>query len=137
MKVVINTCFGGFNLSTKATIRYANLLGYEDTWVENEGGLNETVWLVPPGDRVDFDDFYNVSLEERQKMNELYSKQVISNRDMERNDPLLIQVVEELGEEAGGMCAELTIVEIPDDVEWEINEYDGIEHIAEVHRTWR
>ena len=26
--------------------------------------------------------------------------------------------------------------EIPDDVNWYIAEYDGIEHIAERHRTW-
>ena len=27
-------------------------------------------------------------------------------------------------------------VEIPDDVEWQIEEYDGTEHISEKHRTW-
>ena len=28
-------------------------------------------------------------------------------------------------------------VEIPDDVEWQIEEYDGSEWIAEKHRIWR
>jgi hypothetical protein len=28
-------------------------------------------------------------------------------------------------------------VDIPDDVKWEIEEYDGNEWVAEVHRTWR
>ena len=42
-----------------------------------------------------------------------------------RNDPILIRVVEELGEMAGGVCSKLVIVEIPDDVEWTIEEYDG------------
>jgi hypothetical protein len=46
-------------------------------------------------------------------------------------------VVEELGDEAGDSYAELTVVEIPDDVEWTIQEYDGTEWVAEVHRTWR
>ena len=32
--------------------------------------------------------------------------------------------------------AQLKIVEIPDDVKWIVEEYDGIELIAEVHRTW-
>lgn len=58
-------------------------------------------------------------------------------RDIPRNDPLLIQVVEELGPKANGACAKLEIVEVPDDVEWEIEEYDGSEHVAEAHRTWR
>jgi hypothetical protein len=28
------------------------------------------------------------------------------------------------------------VVEIPDDVNWQVEEYDGMEHIAEKHRTW-
>ena len=28
------------------------------------------------------------------------------------------------------------IVEIPADVEWQIQEYDGMEWVAEKHRTW-
>jgi len=48
----------------------------------------------------------------------------------------LIAVIEELGEEANGRCAEIAIVEIPDDVEWEVDEYDGKEWVAEIHRTW-
>lgn len=32
--------------------------------------------------------------------------------------------------------ADLKIVEIPPDVDWEINEYDGVEWVAETHRTW-
>jgi hypothetical protein len=55
---------------------------------------------------------------------------------IERNNPLLVQVVEELGKEADGFCAELGIVTIPDDVDWYIHEYDGLEHVAENHRTW-
>ena len=29
-----------------------------------------------------------------------------------------------------------TFVSIPDDVEWQIEEYDGMEWVAEAHRTW-
>ena len=53
-----------------------------------------------------------------------------------RDDPILIQVVEELGEASWGSAAELKIVDIPDDVEWEIEDYDGQEWVSEVHRTW-
>lgn len=58
------------------------------------------------------------------------------DRDTERNDLILVAVVEELGEAANGKYAKLSVVEIPDDIEWEIEEYDGVEWVAEKHRTW-
>ncbi len=91
MKVVINTCFGGFCLSKEAY----DFLGLE--------------W-----DRFGY--AYNG-----------YDK---------RTDPKLIECVETLGYKADGRFANLKVVEIPDDVEWEINYYDGIESIHEVHRVW-
>ena len=56
--------------------------------------------------------------------------------DICRADSALVQVVEELGEESFDTYAELKIVEIPEDVDWYIHEYDGLEHVAERHRTW-
>lgn len=57
--------------------------------------------------------------------------------DIDRSDPVLVLVVEELGSEASAAWADLKIVEIPDDVDWIIQDYDGKEWIAEKHRTWR
>lgn len=56
--------------------------------------------------------------------------------DIPRDDPALIQVVEQLGGDAANRFSELKIVEIPDDVKWTIAEYDGLEWVAEAHRTW-
>ena len=53
-----------------------------------------------------------------------------------RDDQRLVQAVEELGKKASGKYSSLKIVEIPDDVEWEIEEYDGSEWVSEKHRTW-
>jgi hypothetical protein len=57
--------------------------------------------------------------------------------DNDRTNPKLIECVEQLGEAASGPCSELKIVEIPDGVQYTIEDYDGMEHIAELHRTWR
>jgi len=54
-----------------------------------------------------------------------------------RDDPVLIQIIEDLGKDANGCSSDLKIVEIPSDVEWEIRDYDGLEWVAEKHRTWR
>ena len=65
-----------------------------------------------------------------QKVGEFYQN------DIQRNDPMLIKTIEILGEEANGNFGDLKIVEIPDDVEWIIQEYDGAEWVAEKHRVW-
>ena len=56
--------------------------------------------------------------------------------DISRDDPYLIQIVREMGQDANGSYSSLKIVEIPADVDWEIGEYDGREWVAERHRTW-
>jgi hypothetical protein len=53
-----------------------------------------------------------------------------------RTDKKLIKVVEEMGEMVNGRFSNLKIVEIPDDVEWQIDDYDGMETIHEKHRMW-
>ena len=86
MKVVINTCFGGFSLSEEACayLHITNPFTYDD----------------------------------------------------DRTNPALIECVEKLGNAANGKYAKLKVVEIPDNIHWEIEYYDGIEHITEAHRTW-
>ena len=59
-----------------------------------------------------------------------------SDRDIPRDDPYLVQLVRELGMAANGTHANLKIVEIPGDVDWLVQEYDGAEWVAEKHRTW-
>ena len=56
--------------------------------------------------------------------------------DIPRDDPYLVQIIKEMGKDADGTYANLKIVEIPGDVDWEIGEYDGREWVAEKHRTW-
>jgi hypothetical protein len=53
------------------------------------------------------------------------------------SDPRLVTAVEKLGEKASsGSLAELRVINIPDGIQWEIDEYDGIETVHEVHRSW-
>jgi len=53
-----------------------------------------------------------------------------------RDDEHLIAVVELMGTEADNRFSKLKIVDVPDDVNWYIEEYDGREWVAERHRTW-
>jgi hypothetical protein len=70
----------------------------------------------------------------------------ISNLDLDiesedyqqyRAHPLLIQAIEKVGlEESSGTHALLKIVEIPDDVDWYIDDYYGMEKVHQQHCTW-
>ena len=53
-----------------------------------------------------------------------------------RDCPDLVAMVEEGGTDVDGIYSELKVVDVPDDVNWFIHEYDGMEHVAERHRTW-
>jgi hypothetical protein len=69
---------------------------------------------------------------------DLSGKKDVYDKDIERNDPILIDVIETLGiKKSNGRFAELKIVDIPDGIKYTICEYDGMEWVAEVHRTWK
>ena len=112
MKIVINTCHGGFVLSDEAIRLYAKLVGIN--LVEAQSDYFGT-------------EFYTDTVSE-----ETY----FSYRDIARDNGFLIETVETLGDAANGDYANLKVVEIPNDVEWQLGEYDGYEHVAEKHRTW-
>lgn len=115
VKVVINVCWGGFSLSDKAIEYYAELKGLN--LIKQKGEHFELLGYQ----------YY---------VNEILDDNFFSERDIKRDDPDLIRVIEELGPESSGKYASLKVVEIPDDVKWHIEEYDGLEHVAEKHRTW-
>jgi hypothetical protein len=64
MKVVINTCFGGFGLSEKAMVEYAKRKGIT-LYPERESALCTTYYTVPAAERPAKLDWKNASYEER------------------------------------------------------------------------
>jgi uncharacterized protein (UPF0371 family) len=108
-KVVYNACYGGFGLSKEACQRYWDIKG-QQVWIEDaQWGFD--VWLVPLNERLE----------------KAYRKQTWYYNDVSRHDPVLVQVVEELGDKANGYCAELAIYEVYDS--YRIDEYDGYESV--------
>ena len=131
-KIVINRCYGGFGLSYKGTLRYAEIKG---------------ITLYPWLDKITRDVYGERAVIGDDRMMHHYSTLPVidgeyeegsyfSDSNIPRDDPVLVHLVEEMGEAANGRCAELEVVEIPNDVDFAIEENDGMEWIAEKHRTW-
>jgi hypothetical protein len=59
------------------------------------------------------------------------------NYEQYRTHPPLIEAIEKVGyPNCNGAYADLEIIKIPDDINWEIRKYDGLETVHEIHRTW-
>jgi hypothetical protein len=69
-------------------------------------------------------------------LNEDKEESSFAEWEIERNDPVLVEVVEQLGDLANSRYAKLKIVEVPDDVKWYIHDYYGVEEVHEEHRKW-
>lgn len=157
MKLVINKCFGGFGLSQRGIRRWCELKGRPCFFFSHKRNASGNLMLgkfAPSTDETDSyvftfdipnpdevipssDNWRTMTAEQRAESNRLWSQHSISACDIPRDDPDLVRVVEELGEEANGSCSKLSVVVIPDGVEWTVEEYDGNEHVAERHETWR
>ena len=153
MKVAINRCFGGFSLSAKAAKRLMQMQGkevYFFKWeitpdeytpiTEEEANKSHfvSIFTIPNPNEVLGKTVQGIgmTMEERQADNDKHKLYSVETRPENRHDPLLIQVIEDLGEDANGPCARIKIVEIPDNTDYAIEEYDGMESIHEKHRSW-
>ena len=114
-RIVINQTYGGFSLSREATLLYLELSGTEYTLEPQEDRERQ----LRLGDRI---------------MVEGYE---FESRSINRDDPALVATVRRLSREANGEYATLKIVEVPAGVVWQIEDYDGREWVAEVHRIWQ
>ncbi len=126
-KIVYNGCYGGFSLSNEAIMRYAEIKGI--TLYSEEDSMFTHYYLCPPEEfkRLrDEDEANPVSVGRYDRSNAMY----FSDRDIDRADPALAQVVEELGDRANGMCARLRVEDVPAGTLYRIDEYDGFETVA-------
>lgn len=133
-KIVYNACFGGFGLSEQAVLRYCEIKGLR-CFPEGDRPWRRTYWLVPPEERTGIlvgDDWCGISIEARAESNVRYRELTLGPSRLERDDPVLVQVVEELGEAANGSFAKLRIEEVPAGTRYRIDEYDGNESVMTI-----
>lgn len=103
IKVVYNNCFGGFSISHACAVRMAEL------------GNKEAQQMIK--DEVDYPSDSSIGF---------YG--ILSFTP--RHDSILVQAVEELGEDASGSMSELRVYELSGD-KYFIDVYDGSETVVE------
>jgi len=118
-KIVYNACYGGFSLSEAALRLYAQKKGLP-FYVWNDPAYNTYLtnqyFTADPSGMTEID-------------NEFYEKYSLCKYDLERTDPVLVEVVEELGDKANGSCAKLRMIALPAGTKYRIEEYDGFETV--------
>jgi len=142
MLIVINRCYGGFGLSNKAVLKlikmkssaikkmsikeyYGNSINWQKEFNQDKKGMKRL-------DKYLIHEYLSGQLYDNNYNNVSY----VYSFNEDRTHPDLIKVIQELGDDANGSHAKLKIVEIPDNVKYKITEYDGIEIVDEVHRSW-
>ena len=130
MKVILNKCYGGFGLSDAAYQAYAKKRGLQLFTYDincNKVSSKDNFWVTyftkDFGEHVD-------------RTNKDVYKYILRLNEDYRTDPILIEVIETLGEVANGFCSKLKIVDIPDGMEYVIDEYDGVETLHQKVREW-
>lgn len=138
MKVVINAKFGGFGLSEAAYEKLHQWGVPIKAYIYEKRDPETQLYLPEPLN--DGEVIFDRTLSEPSQLNtamiHLSGKYWDTWTKENRTHPLLIRVVEELKDGANGRCSKLKIVEIPDGTDYQIDEYDGLEHVAEKHRVW-
>lgn len=137
MKIIINSCYGGFGVSPRGTLRLNEIKGrpcflflqphFKGPFLPMKEDATTPLGLFFAFDTNDVP---------QDPSNDWWKEHDVKPDCDDRANLALIQTVEELGEAANGRFAKLKVIEIPDDVEWTIAEYDGIESVQEEHRSW-
>jgi hypothetical protein len=142
MKICINSCYGEFSLSVLGIKKYLErkrkeCYFYSPSKYHFKEGIAEYAKIdIDPMKTVNLNSLIVLIKDLGDTISEINTKDYFHDWDIDRTDPDLIAVVEELGEKANGSYAKLKIIEIPDDTEFYIDEYDGMESVHEEHRSW-
>ncbi len=137
MKVILNKCYGGFGVSQEAYELYAKKKGIELFAYKLECENDKPIYRKTDTGSSIFTHVFTKDFGDCIELSDDNSEKYYLYLDRShREDPVLIEVVEELGDRASGRFSELVVVDIPDDMEYEIDEYDGVEMLHQKVEKW-
>lgn len=157
-KIVINSKPGGFSLSHHGLMLYAKLKNLNinvyckseidnmyETYIRKIGKENESYllflcvlpheYIFPKKVDANFLAAHTLQISDYFFLIQNNGKKLLNDF---RSDPYLVKVIEDINELASGEYASLKVVDIPEDVIWEIWTFDsGSEIVKEVSREWK
>jgi hypothetical protein len=129
-KIVYNDCPGGFGLSYRGVMRYAEIKGMKlcaFTDKRDDHGIIQLceakIRVTAPEEASNVSSIYYYTSEDASDHN------YFNVNGIDRTDPALVQVVEELGSAADGTYSELRIAELPSRALYRIDRDDGREFV--------
>lgn len=121
IEIMVNKCFGGFGFSKQAV----------DTYLHRTRTLANADVLLAPNT--------TTPQQEEEELALVSSDRAINAYTVERHDPVMIQIVKELGDKAHGFCAEISIQRVPAQYvrHYSIEDYDGSETVVIHHDKYK
>lgn len=134
MKVILNKCYGGFGVSDAGYRLYAQKKGADlFAYVSCPNG---NMRVDEAGDDYGRLNYFTSDFGKWVGDNQIDWNKRLYLGERHREDPVLIEVVEELGSGANGRFSKLEVVDIPDGMDYVIDEYDGIETLHQRVQEW-
>lgn len=136
MKVILNKCYGGFSVSPKVYELYAKSIG-KKAYFYNMQYSDGIVKYIKTDEPTFFSSCFLRDYGDIVQENEInWTKENLHVDGSYREDKKLIEIVKKLGDKANSPYSNLKIVEIPDGMQYVIDDYDGIETLHEDVETW-
>lgn len=151
-KVIINKCFGGYGFEPFTIQKYAEANGVKLFWYTRDynydaGHLKEKWDKTTVSEIEKSEDLHMGNWPLVEDMGdsfffewggEAFDRLVykLPPKEESRTDPVLIGIIEKYGDKNRYGCHAPTAIEVPDGVEWIVDEYDGMESLHEAHRVF-
>jgi hypothetical protein len=156
MKVIINKCYGGYGFDPFTIQKYADAKNVKLYWYERDYG-NSCVFprerfVKTTIEKINADEslhmgYYSMIKDmgeylvfdwNKEDYDDVLGKYLFKfpEESESRTDSVLIEIIEKYGKLNTHGCHNPQVIEIPDGVEWTVNDYDGMETLVEKYRIF-